>query len=111
MERFYKMIYLKTYEDFNRTQYAVGDIVSLSDNNIAKIKKARKNSYIVDIVKNSAVYKSNVEVRDEPGERLHIVGVIQSIDTPSISDDMIPSTTNYLKHKWQQPTNDFVINR
>lgn len=105
------MIHLKTYEDFNKTNHAVGDVVLLSDDNIGKIKKAFKNSYVVDIVKNNQVIKRNVEVRSEPGDRVYIVDVIQAINTPSLSDDMLPSTTTYLKQKWQQPTNDFVINR
>ena len=93
------MKYLKRYEDFEKQEYAVGDVVQLTNGEIGKIVKiSSKYSYIVNIMMNHAFLPKPVQKNAED-----IVEIVQSNSYPAVdSDTMQKSQTN--------PSNDMVIN-
>lgn len=98
------MKYLKKFEDFKTQMYAVGDLVKLSNNEIAKIMKiSSKNAYIVNIMKNHIFIKTPISVRDNNDGSIFIVKLVQSGNNPAIGSDLFQRVKN-------DPSNDFVIN-
>jgi hypothetical protein len=98
------MKYLKRYEDFEQQEYTVGDLVKLSNGEIAKIKKiVATKSYIVNIMKNHEFMPKDVSVRGEDDGSIFIVDLIQSANSPAMGSDIV-------KKSLEQPSNDLVLN-
>ena len=98
------MKYLQKFEDFKRQEFTIGDLVKLSNGEIAKIMKApSKNSYIVHIMKNHAFIPKDVSVRDENNGGIYIVELVQSANNPAMGSDITKKAVT-------DPSNDMVIN-
>jgi len=98
------MKYLQKFEDFKRQEYTEGDLVKLSNGEIAKIIKIEsKSSYIVHYMKNHAFVPKDVAVRDENDGGIYIVELIQSANNPAMGSDITQKAVT-------DPSNDFVIN-
>ena len=98
------MKYLKRYEDFKQQEYNVGDLVKLSNGEIAKITKIESKSvYIVNVMKNHAFVPKDIAVRDEDNGSLFIVDMVQPNDGPAMGADITQKVRT-------DPSNDFVIN-
>lgn len=98
------MKHLKSFETFKQTEYAVGDLVKLNNEQIAKIMKANtSNSYIVNIMNDTKFINEPIEVRDEASGGLYIVELVKGINEPTFGAELnLNPSIN--------PSNDFVIN-
>lgn len=93
------MKYLKKYEDFERQEYTVGDLVKLSNGDVGKIKKiSSKYSYILNIMNDTIFSAKPIQVN-----ATDIVGIVQANNTPTNSSDLMNRTQS-------NPSNDLVIN-
>lgn len=96
------MKYLKTFENFERQEYTVSDIVKVKfrgKEEIAKISGINtKNSYLIQISQNAAFNPKEYEVNVSD-----IIEVIKSNSAPALSNDFVTT-------KHTDASNDLVIN-
>lgn len=93
------MKHIKTFEDFQQTQYAVSDIVKLKNGEVGKIVKINTpNSYIINIMKNTYFINNQKEVRIE-----QILGIVDPNNKPVTGPDININPR-------VDPSNDMVIN-
>jgi hypothetical protein len=95
------MKYIKYFENFDMTEYKIGDIIKIKFNNEeinAKIIKIPAlNSYIINIEKNGYYINKSIKI-----SRNAIIGIVRDSNDTDLSD-------SYLKMKTEMPSNDLVF--
>lgn len=98
------MKYLYKFEDFERQEYTINDLVQLSNGEIARIVKIpSKNSYIVNIMKNHGFLPKPIAVSNENDGSIYITNMIQSANNPAMGSDITKKVV-------VDPNNSMVIN-
>ena len=93
------MKHIKTFEDFEQQTYTVGDMIKLKNGETGQIVKLNsKNSYIINLMKDTQIVNKPIEIRID-----QIEGMVKANNKPVDGADMNmnPSTN---------PSNDLVIN-
>jgi hypothetical protein len=91
------MKYLQKFENFKKQEFTIGDLVKLSNGEIAKIIKInQKSSYIVNIMKNHAFIPKPIAVRDENDGAIYIVDLIQAANNAVMNSDIIKKYTTFI---------------